>query len=90
MNTELDNYKKSVVKEQEYNEQLTLLLHKVETDINHVKRFTDQCMIKIEAFRVDYMTYTRALQETEQALTVVTGVSCYKRIIDFIVIRRVL
>lgn len=75
MNTELENYKKSIVKEQEHNEQLTLLLRKIETDINHIKRLIDQCEVKSEALKVDYMTYTRALQETEQALTVVTGVS---------------
>ena len=74
MNTELENYKKSIVKEQEHNEQLTLLLRKIETDINHVKRLIDQCEVKIEALKVDYMTYTRTLQETEQALTIVTGV----------------
>ena len=74
MNTELENYKKSIVKEQEHNEQLTLLLRKIETDINHIKRLIDQCEVKSEALKVDYMTYTRALQETEQALTVVTGV----------------
>lgn len=75
MNTELENYKKSIVKEQEHNEQLTLLLRKIETDINHIKRLIDQCEVKSEALKVDYMTYTRALQETEQALTIVTGVS---------------
>lgn len=74
MNTELENYKKSIVKEQEHNEQLTLLLRKIEADINHVKRLIDQCEVKTEALKVDYMTYTRTLQETEQALMVVTGV----------------
>ena len=76
-NTELENYKKSIVQEQEHNEQLTLLLHKIETDISHIKRYIDQCEIKAEAYKVDYMTYTRALQETEQSLTAVTGVRAH-------------
>ena len=76
-NTELENYKKSIVQEQEHNEQLTLLLHKIETDICHIKRYIDQCEIKAEAYKVDYMTYTRALQETEQSLTAVTGVRAH-------------
>lgn len=62
------------MKEQERNEQLTLLLHKVEADVNHIKKRIEQCTIKQETLQNDYMTYTRALQETEQTLAIVTEV----------------
>lgn len=72
--TEQDNAKKSIMKEQERNEQLTLLLHKVEADMNHIKKRIEQCAMKQETLQNDYMTYTRALQETEQTLAIVTEV----------------
>ena len=81
METELENYKKSITKEQEKNEQLTLLLKKIDADTTHVKKQMELIASKIEALQSDYTTYTRALQETEQALTVVSGVSaCVKHV----------
>ena len=71
----MDNYKKSTVKEQENNEKLTLLLNKVMADIMHVQSQIERSMAKREALKMDYMTYTRTLQETEQALAKVTTVS---------------
>jgi chromosome segregation ATPase len=79
MNTQLDNYKKSIIKEQEHNEQLTLLKNKIDADIIRIKQSIDQCEVKMEALKVDYMTYTRALQETEQTLTVVNGECTIKK-----------
>lgn len=75
METEMDNYKKSIVKEQENNEKLTLLLNKIMADIMHVQSQIERSMAKREALKVEYMTYTRVLQETEQALGKVTTVS---------------
>lgn len=75
MGTEFENYKKSVLKEQEQNEQLTLLHKKIESDIGHIKKQIEQISVKIENLQTEYSTYTRALQETEQALTVASGVS---------------
>ena len=77
INTELENYKKSIMKEQEHNEQLTLLLNKIETDINYVIKQIELSTAKKEALHTEYMTYTRTLQETEQTLTVASGVSSY-------------
>ena len=75
MDTELNNYKKTIAQEQLHNEQLTLLLNKVQADINHVQHLIDQCSAKRDALKADYMTYTRTLQETEQALAKVETVS---------------
>ena len=75
METEMDNCKKSIVKEQENNEKLTLLLNKVTANIMHVQSQIERSMAKREALKMEYMTYTRTLQETEQALDKVTTVS---------------
>ena len=47
----------------------------VEADIAHVKRQIDASMIRKEALKMEYMTYTRTLQETEQSLAKATTVS---------------
>jgi len=68
LGTEIEGYKKAIQKEQEANEQLTVQLNKAKADIEHVKK---QIMIsaeKKERLKEEYMNYTRALQETEQAL----------------------
>ena len=75
MDTEMDNYRKNIAQEQLHNEQLTLMLNKAQADINHVQHLIDQCSIKKEALKTDYMMYTRALQETEQALAHLDTVS---------------
>ena len=79
MDTELDNYKKTIAQEQLHNEQLTLMLNKVQADVNHVQHLIDQCSTKREALKAEYMTYTRTLQETEQALAKVETVSKRER-----------
>ncbi len=75
MGTESENYRKSILKEQEQNEQLALLLKKIESDITHVKKQMDLINNKIQALQTEYSAYTRALHETEQALVVASGVS---------------
>lgn len=68
LETEIDGYKKSIFKEQEQNEKLTLILNKTERDIETVKKQLIQCMAKHDALKAEYATYTRMLHETEQAL----------------------
>ena len=75
METESENYKKTILKEQEHNEQLTLLLKKIESDTSHVKKQMEHIALKIDSLQTEYSAYTRALQETEQALTIASGVS---------------
>ena len=75
METEVENYKKNITKEQERNEQLTLMLNKVNADIAHVKRQIEVSAMKREELKQQFMTYTRTLQETEQSLARATTVS---------------
>lgn len=77
LETEIDNYKKSIIKEQERNEELTMMLNKLSADIEHVKKQIETSMIKKEALKVEYMTYTRTLQETEQFLAKANTVSTF-------------
>lgn len=66
--TETDNYKRSIVKEQEKNEELTMLFNKINADISHVSKQIEISVGKKDRLKAEYMTYTRTLQETEQAL----------------------
>ena len=74
MDTEIESYKKAVLKEQEQNEQLTGMLRKLDTDIAHVKKQIEASHAKREQLKVEYMTYTRTLQETEEMLGKTTTV----------------
>jgi len=71
----VDNYKKSIIKEQERNEELTLMLNKLNADIEHVMKQVESSVAKKEALKVEFMTYTRTLQETEQSLARANTVS---------------
>ena len=75
MDTEIESYKKAVLKEQERSEQLTGMLRKLEADIAHVKKQIESSQAKREQLKMEYMTYTRTLQETEEALNRATTVS---------------
>uniref|UniRef100_A0A8C0H6P9 Coiled-coil domain 40 molecular ruler complex subunit n=1 Tax=Chelonoidis abingdonii TaxID=106734 RepID=A0A8C0H6P9_CHEAB len=69
LETEIQVYKKSVMKEEERNELLASILNRSENDGNMSKKLIAQCMAKQDALKVEYSTYTRTLHETEQALT---------------------
>ncbi|KAK2152124.1 hypothetical protein LSH36_339g05000 [Paralvinella palmiformis] len=68
LQTEIEGFKKSISREQEQNEKLTLILSKTEQDIATVKKMLTSCQNKHEALKTEYATYTRMLHETEQAL----------------------
>ncbi|XP_008102367.2 coiled-coil domain-containing protein 40 isoform X1 [Anolis carolinensis] len=65
---EIEVYKKSITKEEERNELLASLLNRAENDGNTSRKLISQCLAKQDAMKVEFGTYTRALQETEQAL----------------------
>lgn len=65
---EADNYKKSIIREEEKNEELTMLLNKINADINHITKQIEISASKRDQLKAEYVTYTRALQETEQSL----------------------
>lgn len=66
--TEIDGYKKSIQKEEEKNETLTMVLKKAETDISVTKKLISQSLAKQENIKQQYSTYSRALHETEHAV----------------------
>ena len=82
LETEIENYKKSITKEQERNEGLTMMVNKVEADIAHVKRQIEASEAKLDQLKSEYMTYTRTLQETEQSLAKATTVCHYLLRVD--------
>lgn len=75
LGTEVETYKKSIIKEEEKNEELTMLLNKVNADIGHVKKQIEVSLSKKDKLKAEYMTYTRTLQETEQSLAKANTVS---------------
>ncbi|XP_068119380.1 coiled-coil domain-containing protein 40 [Hyperolius riggenbachi] len=73
MDTEIEGYKKSVTNEEEKNEKLAFMINRAESDASMSKKLITQCQAKQEALRVEFSTYMRTLQETEQALSRVTA-----------------
>nr|XP_034963844.1 coiled-coil domain-containing protein 40 [Zootoca vivipara] len=65
---EIEVYKKSIIKEEEKNELLAAILNRSENDANTSRKLIAQSMAKQDAIKVEFGTYTRTLQETEQAL----------------------
>ncbi|XP_060108826.1 coiled-coil domain-containing protein 40 isoform X2 [Heteronotia binoei] len=65
---EIEVYKKSISKEEERNELLASILHRSENDGNTSRKLITQSLAKQDAMKVEFGTYTRTLQETEQAL----------------------
>lgn len=71
----MEGLKKSIQKEQEQNEKLTLILAKTERDIESIKKQLAHCQARFDALKAEFTTYTRMLHETEQALNRATAVS---------------
>ncbi|NXY38218.1 CCD40 protein, partial [Pomatorhinus ruficollis] len=60
---------KSIRKEEEKNENLVSLLNRSQNDASVTRKLIAQCLLEQEALQVQAGTYTRVLQETEQALS---------------------
>lgn len=75
LGTEAGNYKKSIIKEQEKNEELTMSRKKIDADIAHITKQIEMSANKRDQLKAEFMTYTRTYQETEQSLTKATIVS---------------
>ncbi|NWI73390.1 CCD40 protein, partial [Dryoscopus gambensis] len=60
---------KSIRKEEEKNENLVTLLNRSQNDASMTRKLIAQCLLEQEALQVQTGTYTRVLQETEQALS---------------------
>ncbi|NWH41263.1 CCD40 protein, partial [Chloropsis hardwickii] len=60
---------KSIRKEEEKNENLVRLLNRSQNDASVTRKLIAQCLLEQEALQVQTGTYTRVLQETEEALS---------------------
>lgn len=78
MDGEIENLKKSIIKEQERNENLTMLASKAEADIKHVCHQIEQSALKKDLLQKEYITFTSMLHEAEQSLSKTATVSFMK------------
>ncbi|NWU70213.1 CCD40 protein, partial [Pterocles burchelli] len=60
--------RRSIRKEEEKNELLVTVLSRSQNDANTTRKLITQCLSKQEALKVEFGTYARVLQETEQTL----------------------
>ncbi|NWR42238.1 CCD40 protein, partial [Regulus satrapa] len=60
---------KSIRKEEEKNENLVSILNRSQNDASVSRKLIAQCLLEQEALQVQTSTYTRALHETEEALS---------------------
>ncbi|KAL1780256.1 coiled-coil domain-containing protein 40 isoform X1 [Sigmodon hispidus] len=65
---EIEAYKRSIMKEEEKNENLARLLNRSETEAMLVQKMTSQCLSKQEILQNEFNTYQLALQDTEEML----------------------
>lgn len=75
MNTEMESYKRSIVKEQELNEKLTLVLNRTKYEIQNLERLLEINQEKSETTKQEISTYTKALEETQLMLNRVNNVN---------------
>ena len=63
---ELDAYRRSIVREQEKNEALTLQLKRAQLDALNSTKLIAKSRARQEALQAEYSTYARTLTETER------------------------
>ncbi|XP_053768019.1 coiled-coil domain-containing protein 40 isoform X2 [Desmodus rotundus] len=68
LDSEVEAYKKSIVREEEKNERLAGLLHRAETGAALMQKLTAQCLTRQEVLQGQVNTYRLVLQDTEDAL----------------------
>ncbi|CAL8333570.1 unnamed protein product [Lota lota] len=68
---EADGYRRSIVREQELNEMLTMQLKRAQLDAGTSTKLIDQSQAKQEALQAHYSAYVRTLQETQRSLALI-------------------
>ncbi|CAF3990344.1 unnamed protein product [Rotaria magnacalcarata] len=79
MNTEMESYKRSIVKEQELNEKLTLVLNRTKYEIQNLEKLLQINSEKSETCKQEISTYTKALEETQIMLNRVNNEKAEKQ-----------
>lgn len=69
--TEIDSYKKSIIKEQERNESLTLITNQRHSEIKNLEKSLQINKDKMDLLQQEYSQFNRALKETENKLTAI-------------------
>uniref|UniRef100_A0AAR2IL46 Coiled-coil domain containing 40 n=1 Tax=Pygocentrus nattereri TaxID=42514 RepID=A0AAR2IL46_PYGNA len=69
LDTEVEGYKRSITKEQEQNELLTVLLNRTQLNSATYHKLITHSNSQQEALQALYSTYSRTLQETEKSLS---------------------
>ncbi|XP_053354845.1 coiled-coil domain-containing protein 40-like [Clarias gariepinus] len=73
LDTEVEGCRRSITREQERNEALTLLVNRAELNSTTYEKLLAQINTQQEALQSVYTTHTRTVQETEKSMNVVTS-----------------
>ena len=74
---EIDSYKKSIIKEQETNEALTIRLNQRKAETKNYEKSLKINKDKMDLLQQEYSAFNRALKETEAALSATNSVSIF-------------
>jgi hypothetical protein len=66
---EIDSYKKSILKEQEKNESLTIILNQRRSETKNLDKSIKMNKDKMDLLQQEFNAFNRALKETEGALS---------------------
>lgn len=69
--TEIDSYKKSIIKEQEKNESLTLITNQRNSEIKNLEKSLQINKDRMDLLQHEYSQFNRALKETENKLSAI-------------------
>ena len=67
--SEIDSYKKSIIKEQEKNEQNTIMINHRKAETKNLDKTIKMNKDKMDLLQQEYSAYSRALKETETTLS---------------------
>lgn len=78
--TEIDSYKKSIIKEQEKNESLTLITNQRYSEIKNLDKSLQINKDRMDTLQQEYNQFNRALKETETKLS---SINLVRHILQF-------
>jgi uncharacterized protein YllA (UPF0747 family) len=74
MKTETNSYKKSIIKEQESNETLTIMMNKRKSEVKNFEKSLKLVKEKIDLLQQEYNKFNRMLKETENLYSRISNV----------------
>lgn len=82
--TEIDSYKKSIIREQEKNESLTLITNQRYSEIKNLEKSLQINKDKMDTLQQEYSQFNRALKETETKLASINLVTTFFTLFFFL------